>query len=78
MLHAFDKLELIPRTKRQRNIPVPICLFLLSFANDHNDSILVQLDNQSWISRMHALRLTALALRCSIRVTATEMVAIAP
>ena len=31
-----------------------------------------------WISRMHELRLTALALRCSIRATATEMVAIAP
>ena len=71
--------------------PVPIYLFLLSFANDHNDSILVRLDTQSesyvqsyvtaiqeWISRMHEHRLTAFALRCSIRATATEMVAIAP
>ena len=30
-----------------------------------------------WTSRMHELRLTMLALRCSIRAIATEMVAIA-
>ena len=91
ILHAFDKFELIPRPNSKEISPVPIYLFLLSFANDHNDSILVRLDTQSesyvqsyvtaiheWISRMHEHRLTAFALRCSIRATATEMVAIAP
>ena len=31
MLHAFDKLELIPRTKRQRNIHSSYLLILIEF-----------------------------------------------
>ena len=91
ILHAFDKFELIPRPKQQRNIPSSYLLILIEFCERsqrlnpctvrHQSESYVQsyvTAIHEWISRMHEHRLTAFALRCSIRATATEMVAIAP
>ena len=78
MLHAFDKLELIPRTKRQRNIPSSYLLILIEFCerSQRLNPCTARYSVMDIPDACTSINCTCFAM--FIRASATEMVAIAP